>query len=97
MIKLALKVKFYSLFRINLKSSGTEYELDNEITIAELIEKLDQEYDGYFTQKLLEEDRSISAGAIILVNGHNVLHLDQLETKISNQDIVTLFPPSAGG
>lgn len=94
---MALKVKFYSLFRINLKSPGTEYELDKEITIAELIEKLDQDYDGYFTQKLLEEDQSISSGAIILVNGKNILHLDELKTVISNQDTVTLFPPSAGG
>ena len=97
MIKLALKVKFYSLFRINLKSPGTEYDLEREITIAELIRKLDQDYDGYFTQKLLEEDRSISPGAIILVNGKNVIHLDKLETVVSSQDTVTLFPPSAGG
>ena len=96
-IKLALKVKFYSLFRINLKSAGTEYELDKKITIAELIKKLDQGYDGYFTKKLLEEDRSISPGAIILLNGKNVIHLDKLETVVSNQDTVTLFPPSAGG
>jgi molybdopterin synthase sulfur carrier subunit len=94
---MALKVKFYSLFRINLKSSGTEYEVESEISIAELIKKLDQEYDGYFTQKLLEEDRSISSGAIILVNGKNILHLEKLESKVNNQDTVTLFPPSAGG
>jgi len=96
-IKLALKVKFYSLFRINLKSAGTEYELDKEITMAELIKKLDQDYDGYFTQKLLEEDQSISPGAIIMVNGKNILHLKKLKTAASNQDTVTLFPPSAGG
>ena len=94
---MALKVKFYSLFRINLKSPGTEYELESEITIAELIKKLDQDYDGYFTHKLLEDDRSISPGSIIMVNGKNVIHLDKLETKVDNDDTVTLFPPSAGG
>ncbi|MGM0498940.1 MAG: MoaD family protein [Bacillota bacterium] len=94
---MSLKVKFYSLFRINLKSAGTEYEVEEEITIAELIKKLDQKYDGYFTKKLLEDDRSISSGAIILVNGKNILHLEKLETKLNNQDTVTLFPPSAGG
>lgn len=97
MIKLALKVKFYSLFRINLKSSGTEYEVDREITIFELIDKLDQEYDGYFTEKLLDDNGDISKGSIILVNGKNIFHIDKLETKVSNEDTVTLFPPSAGG
>jgi len=94
---MALKVKFYSLFRINLKSPGTEYELASEITIAELVKKLDHEYDGYFTHKLLEDDRSISPGSIIMVNGKNIIHLEKLDTKVNNQDTVTLFPPSAGG
>ena len=94
---MALKVKFYSLFRINLKSPGTEYELESEISISELIKKLDRDYDGYFTHKLLEDNGSISPGSIIMVNGKNVLHLEKLKTKITNDDTVTLFPPSAGG
>jgi molybdopterin synthase sulfur carrier subunit len=94
---MALIVKFFSLFKINLKSSGIEYELKEQITISELIKKLDQDFDGYFTQKLLESDGSIAPGSIILVNGHNVIHLEALETEIDNQDTVTLFPPSAGG
>jgi molybdopterin synthase sulfur carrier subunit len=94
---MALIVKFFSLFKINLKSSGIEYELKEQITISKLIKKLDQDFDGYFTQKLLESDGSIAPGSIILVNGHNVIHLEALETEIDNQDTVTLFPPSAGG
>jgi len=96
-MQMALIVKFYSLFKINLKSPGVEYELEGETTISKLIKKLDQDFDGYFSQKLLESDGSIAPGSIILVNGHNVIHLEGLETKIDNQDTVTLFPPSAGG
>ena len=94
---MSLKVKFYSLFRINLKSPGTEYEIEKEITIADLIKKLDQDYDGYFSRKLLAEDGSIARGTIILVNGKNIFHIDKLETEVSDGDLVTLFPPSAGG
>lgn len=94
---MGLKVKFYSLFRINLKSSGQEYELDSDITVSELIKKLDKDYDGYFSLKLLDEQGSIKPGAIILVNGKNVLHLKKLKSRITNDDLVTLFPPSAGG
>jgi len=94
---MALIVKFYSLFKINLKSSGVEYELEREIKISSLIKKLDQDFDGYFTKKLLDDDGGIAPGSIILVNGHNVIHLDGLETEIDNNDTVTLFPPSAGG
>ena len=94
---MGLKVKFYSLFKINLKSPGVEYELEDKITISRLIKMLDQDFDGYFTKKLLDDDGGIAPGSIILVNGHNVIHLEGLETEIENKDTVTLFPPSAGG
>ncbi|TDO94324.1 molybdopterin synthase subunit MoaD [Halanaerobium saccharolyticum] len=94
---MALKVKLYSLFRINLNTKSVEYELESDITITELIKKLDQDFEGYFTQKLLKKDGSIARGTIILVNGQNIFHLNKLETKVSDGDVVTLFPPSAGG
>ena len=93
---MAIEVKFYSLFRINLKSSGVNYEFAEPITLSRLIEKLDKDFEGYFSEKLLESD-DIRPGSIILLNGKNVLHLDKLDTKINDGDIVTLFPPSAGG
>lgn len=94
---MTVKVKFYSLFKINLKSSGEEYKIKNSITISKLIDKLDKDYDDYFTNKLLDEKGEISPGAIILVNGKNIIHLNKLKTKIKDGDVVTLFPPSAGG
>lgn len=94
---MVIKVKFYSLFKINLKSSGKEYEVDSEITISELIKKLDNDFDGYFTLKLLNDEGKIAPGSIIMLNGKNVLHLNKLKTKVTDGDTVTLFPPSAGG
>lgn len=94
---MAVNVKFYSLFKINLKSSGEVYDIENEIIVTELLKKLDQDYDGYFTLKLLDEEGKIAPGSIILVNGKNILHLEKLKTKIKDGDTVTLFPPSAGG
>ena len=94
---MTVKVKFYSLFKINLKSSGEEYELEQPITISELIEKLDADYNNYFTNRLLNEKGEIVPGAIILVNGKNIIHIEKLNTMIEDGDVITLFPPSAGG
>ena len=93
---MSIEVKFYSLFRLNLKSSGIEYNIDRTISLEELIDKLDEDFEGYFSEKLLDTGK-IRTGSIILLNGKNVLHLDKLNTKINDGDIVTLFPPSAGG
>lgn len=93
---MSIEVKFYSLFRLNLKTSGVEYEIDRPITLQELISRLDNEFDNYFSEKLLEFGE-IKPGSIILLNGKNVLHLNHLNTEIKDGDQITLFPPSAGG
>lgn len=93
---MSVKVKFYSLFKINLKSSGKEYQIDGEITVTDLLSMLDDDYDGYFSHKLLDAGE-ISPGSIILINGENVIHIDGLDSKIKDGDTITLFPPSAGG
>ncbi|MFO7814376.1 MAG: MoaD family protein [Halanaerobiales bacterium] len=93
---MSIEVKFYSLFRLNLKTSGVKYEIDEPITLKELISKLDNEFDNYFSEKLLESGE-IKPGSIILLNGKNILHLNDLNTKINDGDQITLFPPSAGG
>ncbi len=93
---MSIKVKFYSLFRINLKSAGTEFEVEQPVVISQIIKWLDEGYEGYFSKKLLDKNE-IRPGSIILVNGKNVLHLNHLQTRVNDGDTVTLFPPSAGG
>ena len=93
---MSIEVKFYSLFRLNLKTAGVEYEIDGPITLQKLINKLDEEFDNYFSEKLLDAGE-IKPGSIILLNGKNILHLNKLNTKIKDGDQITLFPPSAGG
>ncbi|MCF8008878.1 MAG: MoaD/ThiS family protein [Halanaerobiales bacterium] len=93
---MVVKVKFHSLFKLNLKSAGINYYIDQPISIEELIKKLDNDFEGYFSEKLLDTGQ-IKPGSIILINGKNVLHIDKLDTLIEDGDNVTLFPPSAGG
>jgi sulfur-carrier protein len=33
----------------------------------------------------------------VYVNGRNIIHLDDLETKVKDEDQFALFPPVAGG
>ena len=93
---MTIEVKFFSLLRLELKEAGTSYQLDNEITVQELIELLDREYDGLFSDKLIEASQ-IKTGTIILVDGDNVIHLNGLDTVIKDGATISIFPPSGGG
>lgn len=94
---MAIKVKLYSLFRKYIDDRQVELDPEKNKTIRDLINSLDEKYEAIFTEKLLGEEETINPGAIILVNGQNIHHLDKLDTELKDGDILAIFPPSAGG
>ena len=48
-------------------------------------------------KKLLNDDGTMLTGTIILINGHDIYHMDKLDTAVKKNDVVSLFPPVAGG
>jgi molybdopterin synthase sulfur carrier subunit len=79
-----------------LKKDEVDYQLSESKTIKEIMKLLDQEFDNYFSRKLLK-DEELKSGTIILLNGRNVRHLQGLDTLVENKDEITIFPPSGGG
>ncbi|MFW5873371.1 MAG: ubiquitin-like small modifier protein 1 [Bacillota bacterium] len=94
---MAIKVKLFSLFRKYIDDRQVELEPEENKTIKDLINSLDDKYEAIFSEKLIGEEERINPGAIILVNGHNIHHIKQLDTELEDGDVVTIFPPSAGG
>jgi molybdopterin synthase sulfur carrier subunit len=91
-----LKIKFFSLIKLDLKKDEVDYQLSESKSIKEIMKLLDQEFDNYFNRKLLENGK-LKSGAIILLNGRNIRHLQGLDTLVENKDEITIFPPSGGG
>lgn len=94
---MAIKVKLFSLFRKYIDDRQVQLDPEENKNIRDLIKNLDQQYEAIFSEKLLGEAETINPGAIILVNGHNIHHINQLDTALKDGDIITIFPPSAGG
>jgi len=93
-----VRVRFYATFR---ELMGTkEVEVHGVKTVGELIEYLSKHYNPEIKKELLETERVNEQKPIdgmILVNGHNVLHLKGLETELKDDDVVHIFPPAGGG
>ena len=92
-----VKVKFHTLFR---RYAGTD-ELDvdvDHIDILGLLTKIkDILADDTILNKVIEPDGTLRKGIIFLVNSQNILDLDNLNTIVKDNDVVSLFPPAAGG
>jgi len=81
-----VKVRVFATLRGIVGKSELEVQAG---TVGELLEKLYSEYPRM--KKELEK------GVVILVNGKNIEHLEKLNTKLKDEDVVSIFPPVGGG
>lgn len=92
-----IQVEFYSLLRLLLKREKLELPAEETMTVGQLLRHVQQQLATPFLHKLLDEQGELIPGTMILLNRRNILHLDRLESAVTDGDVVALFPPGAGG
>jgi len=101
-LSMEVVVKPYLFLRQALGAKEINLDLPKETNVQELLKVLRLDYglpENFKTAvgslKLL--DGYIPVGLLILVNGHNIRQLQGLDTILADGDIISLFPPAAGG
>ena len=92
-----VRVSFYSLLRLLLKRETLALPWTPGLDVRQLLTRVQAEIPTPFLDKLLDADGTLIPGTIILVDRHNIHHLDGLQTLIADGATVALFPPGAGG
>ena len=91
-----IAVRFYGLMRLRLRTAAIEISGDG-LTILALL-RLEEEKTGQsFLDELLDKDKGLLVGTIILINGENVRLGRGLETRVKAGDDIALFSPAGGG
>jgi sulfur-carrier protein len=65
-------------------------------TIGQVLESLQETYPGLSGQ-VLTDDGTLHRFVNIYVNDDDVRYLDQLDTKVDSDDVVSILPAVAGG
>ncbi|MFW6196123.1 MAG: ubiquitin-like small modifier protein 1 [Thermoplasmatota archaeon] len=81
---------------LGLDENGIEYdEVDN---VEDVLDRLCDEKPGN-EEEIYEDlkDKKVSDSIMILLNGRNIVHLEEKDTEIHDGDKITMFPPVAGG
>lgn len=87
-------VKFFAYIRDITRTK--EISLDNCGTLEELLKKLCSLYGKKFEEKVFRGNE-LNAEIIILVNGRHIIHCHGVQTKLKQEDEISIFPVVAGG
>jgi molybdopterin synthase sulfur carrier subunit len=91
-----VKVKFYSHLRDLIGAHAIdEVECEEGATISIFLDQLF--LDSKIKNVLYDEEQKIKPGITILKNGREIQFLAGLETVLSHEDEISLFPVVVGG
>jgi sulfur-carrier protein len=90
-----MKVRYFALLR-DVTGKREEDWQQPEATLGDLMRDLVAKYGRGFERWVLK-DGDLWNLVIVLVNGHDVRHLQRLATPLAANDTVVIFPPVGGG
>jgi molybdopterin synthase sulfur carrier subunit len=90
-------IKFFAYIRDYTHTKETQMEQCD--TVDELLKKLCSMYGKRFEEKVYKDKQTseLSSEIIILVNGRHITHYDGVQTKLNQEDEISIFPVVAGG
>lgn len=94
-----MKVRLFAFLMYEV--GKREIEIGTPSDVASLLDMMSRRYGKKFDRWIWTEGhgkaRTLITGTIIMVNGHHIFHLKGLQTPLKNSDVVSIFPPAAGG
>ncbi|WP_226481192.1 ubiquitin-like small modifier protein 1 [Natrinema amylolyticum] len=90
-----IDLRFFATFREAVGEKERTRAVDDDATVGDVLTALESEYDGLEGQLL--EDGAIRPQLSVLKNGRNVVHMEGVDTSLEEGDVVSVFPPVAGG
>ena len=92
-----MQVRFYATLRDLVGGKTAEIAVDHDITVRELLAAIIERFPGLRTQ-LLDENGNLYGHVHLFVNGRDAQFLiSGLDTKMTPDDVVNVFPAVGGG
>lgn len=92
-----MKVTFYATLREIVGAKKVEFNVDEKANVQDLMDEMIRCY-PLLRQKLLDEEGELYPHVHIFVNGRDAIYLENgLESRLSPEDNVTVFPAVGGG
>ena len=92
-----VEVKFFTSLREITGKKVDQIQLQNTITVNELVKMLSEKYGKKFREYIYDKDGLTQEFLSFLVNGKNINKMQGFDTKLEDQDVIAILPPVGGG
>jgi len=92
-----VEVKFFTSLREITGKKADEIQLQNIITVKELLTLLSEKYGKKFREYIYNKKGKVQDFLSFLVNGRNINVLQGFDTELKQGDIIAIIPPVGGG
>ncbi len=92
-----MEIKVYATLRAVM--GGKSVHLDNvsDITVAQMLQELYAKYPTLRSELFINNGDKLHPAIHILINGRDMRYINGMETIITIEDDVRMFPPVGGG
>lgn len=91
-----IKVQFFGLLRRRVRTDALDVE-GGDVSVLTLLRRAEAGAGRIFLDELMDREKELLGGTIILVNGENIRLKQGLEARVRAGDSVALFSPAGGG
>jgi molybdopterin converting factor small subunit len=72
-------------------------EVSQGISVLELIHEIGKKSNPSLVVEIVSSEGRLRTDRMVIVNGRNIENLDNIDTKLTDEDTVSLFPTVGGG
>ncbi|MHA1973684.1 MAG: ubiquitin-like small modifier protein 1 [Candidatus Hodarchaeales archaeon] len=94
--KIKVKIKLFATFRQVIKLNEVELLFESHPTVYDALISLCDQYPLLHNQ-IFNDNNEFKQWNHALINGRNIKFLEGLNTKLNHNDVLSVFPPVAGG
>lgn len=89
-----IELKLFATLRETVGQKSVTRDVEEGATVGAVLRDLVSEYPDL---EIFDETDEVYDHVNILINGRNIQHLDGLDTTLSADDTIGVFPPVEGG
>jgi len=91
-----MKVKVFATLRQLVGAKEIEVGLEGDDTVGSVVARLAADYPA-LGEHIFDDQGNLGGYINVFVNGRSIRFLEGLHTRLSEDDVLAIFPPVAGG